>query len=109
MTKKIERIDIKEFRSFGFLQEVNRQFFHPLGLALEVIINDGDGSEKLGGVWDYRDAPEGIVYVDDLISTLESKVKVDNVKKLLAEKVKVRKKKFGFVVQPIISDKERNK
>jgi len=58
MTK---RIDIKEFREEGFLQEANRQFFHPLGLALE-IIQEEDGTESLGGVWDYRDDPEGIVF-----------------------------------------------
>lgn len=53
------RIDIKEFREHGYLQEVNRQFLHPLGLALEVHVAS-DGSETLGGVWDYRDDPEGI-------------------------------------------------
>jgi hypothetical protein len=61
----IERIDIAEFRKAGFLQEVNRQFFHPLGLALEVVAEE-DGSEHLGGVWDYRDDPEGIVFAGDL-------------------------------------------
>lgn len=86
----INRIDIAEFRKLGFLQEANRQFFHPLGLALEVVVEDecricngtgrgpvssacerceGSGKrpedqivERLGGVWDYRDDPEGMVY-----------------------------------------------
>ena len=58
----VKRIDIKEFREKGFLQEANRLFFHPLGLALEVIINEEDGSETLGGVWDYRDDPEGMFF-----------------------------------------------
>ena len=57
----IKRIDIKEFREFGYLQEVNRQFFHPRGLALEVNV-DNDGNESLGGIWDYRDDPQGIIY-----------------------------------------------
>lgn len=35
-------------------------FFHPLGLALEVTVDD-DGTEKPGGIWDYRDAPDGIL------------------------------------------------
>ena len=61
MKKKIKRIDIKEFREKGFLQELNRQFLHPLGLALEVN-KDDDGNETLGGVWDYRDDPEGIIF-----------------------------------------------
>lgn len=57
----IRRIDIKEFREKGFLQEANRQFFHPHGLALEVVVNE-DGTEQLGGVWDYRDDAEGIIF-----------------------------------------------
>lgn len=57
----IKRIDIKEFREKGYLQEVNRRFFHPLGLALEVVVEE-DGSEHLGGVWDYRDDPEGVYF-----------------------------------------------
>lgn len=81
-----KRIDIAEFRKLGFLQEVNRLFFHPRGLALEIVSEDSDcfscgghgefrgvkcdtcdgegtlHSEKLGGVWDYRDDPEGILY-----------------------------------------------
>lgn len=36
----IKKIDIKEFRESGYLQELNRTFLHPLGLALEVEIDD---------------------------------------------------------------------
>lgn len=58
----IKYMDIKEFREAGFLQEANRLFFHPLGLALEVGIDDDTGVEFLAGIWDYRDDPEGMVY-----------------------------------------------
>lgn len=61
MSDDIKRIDIKEFREFGYLQEVNRRFLHPLGLALEVVVEE-DGTERLGGVWDYRDDPEGMAF-----------------------------------------------
>lgn len=61
MSDEIERMDVAEFREFGYLQELNRAFLHPLGLALEVVVED-DGTERLGGVWDYRDDPEGIRY-----------------------------------------------
>ena len=59
--QNIKRIDIKEFRELGFLQELNRQLLHPMGLALEIIVDD-NGKEKLGGIWDYRDDPCGIIY-----------------------------------------------
>lgn len=61
MTENVKRMDIAEFREFGYLQELNRGFLHPLGLALEVIVED-DGTERFGGVWDYRDDPEGVRY-----------------------------------------------
>ena len=59
----MKRIGIKEFKEEGYLQEANRRFFHPLGLALEVII-DKDGGVVLGGIWDSRDDPEGILFDD---------------------------------------------
>jgi len=83
--KDIKRIDIKEFREFGFLQEANRLFFHPLGLALEVEIDD-DGNEKLGGIWDYRDDPRGILFADGV---LDSK-KAANVSALREDKQPIR-------------------
>lgn len=62
---EINYMDIKTFRRLGLLQELNRQFLHPLGLALEVVVED-DGSERFGNVWDYRDDPEGIVFTCEL-------------------------------------------
>lgn len=62
-TADIERIDVAEFRERGYLHELNRRFLHPLGLALEVL-RDADGNEQLGGIWDYRDDPEGINFHD---------------------------------------------
>jgi len=89
--EKVKRIDIKEFRDKGFLQEVNRQFFHPLGLALEVI-TDGDTGEvvSLGGVWDYRDDPEGMFYGDNLLEKPKAIKKAAYVEELRESKVKVR-------------------
>ena len=83
--ENIKRIDIKEFRELGFLQELNRQFLHPLGLSLEVIIEE-DGSEKLGGVWDYRDDLEGMFFDPEHIS----QKKIDYVEALRQPKVETR-------------------
>lgn len=51
------RMNVKDFRDQGYLQEVNRLFLHPLGLALEVIVSDQ--GEIFGGVWDYQYDSEG--------------------------------------------------
>lgn len=88
MQNKIERMDINEFREFGYLQEANRLFFHPLGLALEILISDKDGKESLGGIWDYRQDPEGIVFHPDSIS----KEKISNVSKEFASRAEARMK-----------------
>jgi hypothetical protein len=46
--RKIQHIDITEFRETGFLQEANRQFFHPHGLAMEITIVDEEGWSDKG-------------------------------------------------------------
>ena len=94
----MNRIDIKEFRDRGYLQEVNRQFFHPLGMALFVEI-EPDGKVTLGGVLDYRSDPEGMLYEDDMLTTAEFQEKQKRVAEEWFEKTKVRMEKFGFTVQ----------
>ncbi len=103
MEDKVKRIEIKEFREKGYLQDVNRRFFHPLGLALEIVLND-DGTEKLGGIWDYREEKEGIYY-DISKSDMERKTRF-NLKKLFIDKkfeirCKNREEILGFDIEPI--------
>lgn len=92
---KIKRISIKEFREFGFLQELNRLFLHPLGMALEVKIND-DGTEALGGIWDYREDAEGMTFAE---IEPEMKEKMKRVKDFTKKKHKQRIKTLGFLIQ----------
>ena len=63
---KIKRMNITEFRYLGLLQEVNRLFFHPRGLALEVTV-EGQ-TERIGGIWDYRSDLEGMEFGPNMIS-----------------------------------------
>lgn len=91
--QNIKRMDIGEFREFGFLQEVNRLFFHPLGLALEIVIEE-DGTEHLGGIWDYRDDPEGLIYGDGIDWD-----KASRVEDLRLSKSRNRISKFDFEIQ----------
>ena len=103
MKDKIKRIDIKEFREFGFLQELNRQFLHPMGLALEVV-KDDNGNEVLGGIWDYRDDPEGIVF--DIANSDDERIKrfqenEERVKKHIDKMIASRIESLGFGVEMI--------
>jgi len=103
MKKEIKRIDIKEFREKGYLQEVNRRFFHPLGLALEIKQNN-DGTEELGGIWDYREDKEGIYY--DLNNSDSDRINKFNKNKKfidneLDKRKKYRIKNLGFFIEEI--------
>lgn len=93
----VKRMPIKEFRELGLLQELNRQFLHPLGLALEVVIEDGE--ERLGGVWDFRGDGEGIVYDDT--STPEFLEKAAIVMGMRFQAHHKREAALGYVIQPL--------
>jgi len=99
--KNVKWMNIKEFRENGYLQEVNRIFFHPLGMALAVEIKE-DGTESLKGIWDYRDDPEGIIYTDESLNTQEAINKRKKVLKELSEKAMYREKHLKFIFQPVL-------
>ena len=102
---EVKKMSIKEFREKGFLQEANRLFFHPLGLALEISVdwpegvtdedkvlykdnpfNHPEAVYSLGGVWDYRDDPEGILFGDGIVD----KNKVEYIESLRNSKISKR-------------------
>lgn len=94
--KGIPYIDIKEFCDEGYLAEVNRRFFHPLGLALEVTEDDEDETKQhISGVWDLRDDPEG-VYFDPTYPE-----KADRIDQLWEERAPARVAALGYMVQPV--------
>lgn len=115
-------IDIAEFRKQGYLHEINRLILHPLGLGLGVAFEPcgcdaghveagpagatfsvpctrcHDGFvERLGGIWDHRDDPEGMQYGDDLLSSEKGK----NVARLWLERQSAREKALGYMIQPL--------
>jgi len=73
---EIKTMDIREFKEKGYLQEANRRFFHPLGLALIVSRDDSDGTMKLFGIQDVRNDPEGMVF-DEFDGDLATEVTVE--------------------------------
>lgn len=54
-------IELKEFVEKGYLQEMNRRFLHPLGLAM-AFQTTPDGESFFYGIFDVRQDPEGFVY-----------------------------------------------
>jgi len=91
-------IDLKEFRDKGYLLEANRQFFHPLGLALALAMDDDGDPVAVTGLYDYRDDPEGCIFAElDAYDAERAK----EIEKLWREKAEVRKERFGWVIQPL--------
>lgn len=95
MSEDIKTIDIKEFRELGYLQEINRQFLHPLGMALSIRI-DEDGTEHLDSIWDSREDPEGFRFENPSPN-------VEKALRVIAawdEKASYRLTNLGYIVQP---------
>lgn len=95
---EVKRISIKEFREQGYLLEINRRFLHPLGLALEIIIDDKTQEMRLGGVWDSRDDPEGFLY-DELDD--EDRQRAENIRRIENERRPAREQALGYWIQPL--------
>jgi hypothetical protein len=51
---EMKKMNLNEFKSLGYLQELNRRFLHPLGLALAVSV-DQHGNIKLDDIYDWRE------------------------------------------------------
>lgn len=98
---EIKYMSLKEFMDLGLLQEINRQFLHPMGMALEMIEEDDGSVPGFGGVWDYRDDPEGMYFGEELSKNIKFKEKAEKVKEMFEEKRKEREKKFGWHIQSV--------
>ena len=98
-------IDPAEFQRLGYLQEVNRQFLHPLGLALAV--HEG----AFAGVMDCRDDPEG-VYFDEgtAAANAASRAWFDGLAELVMleqnRRRSARRVRLGFWIQPLSYEPE---
>ena len=91
-------MDLDEFQQVGFLQEANRLFFHPLGLAL-AINRDDEGVQTYLSVLDYRDDPEGYLFKD--LTSIDSAAKASRIESLLIQHVPARKKLLGSIIQDL--------
>lgn len=90
-----QKLSVKEFREQGYLQELNRNFLHPLGLALEVEISE-DGEERFGEVWDCRDDHEGVIYGPGMIDARKAR----NILNQTIRKAQNRAEMLGYIIQP---------
>lgn len=92
MTAKL--VSAAELRDSGMLQEVNRLFFHPLGIKLALQAHGGELA--IHGFIDDRDDPEGVRFE----GSLPDPQKTANVARLWREAKAVRVPALGYMVQP---------
>ena len=88
-------LDAKTLREDGYLQEVNRMFFHPLGLAAEVNLETGEIK-----IQDHRNDPEGVIYSEDidLLPACIRYTEIENARR------PIRRKLLGFYMQDVARD-----
>lgn len=91
----MKSLDWQTLRDEGYLQEVNRTFFHPLGLALAIRL-DNDGKAEIL-ILDCRDDPEGFRFTDgdDL------KEKASRIRDIFVARRPSRVGALGYWEQPI--------
>lgn len=92
----MQYLTLEQLRDGGYLQEVNRRFFHPLGLALEAgRFTAGTAEPMVIRVQDHRDDPEGVIFADPPDPAKAARV--------LAEEIRrsgPRLEALGYTVQP---------
>lgn len=96
MGQRMKYMELKDFVAEGYLHEANRQFFHPLGLALVVGVND-DGEIELAGVKDLRDDQEGVCFNEESLDPGKAK----NIEMVKQERFQGRQDALGYWVQPV--------
>lgn len=98
MSEEIKYMDLGEFKNLGYLQELNRQFLHPRGLALEMSC-DEEGNWSFGGVWDYRDDPEGMNFGGTLLEQMGRLAQEPQEE--FERHIEARQQNLGYVIQPV--------
>lgn len=91
-------LSAEELIESGYLQEVNRCFLHPLGLALEVALPEYGLRMQEGRLrmQDHRSDLEGVIFDEGLID----RAKTQNISDEKAHRSDVRQKALGFSIQP---------
>lgn len=96
MTEDLNTMSLDEFVQSGYLQEVNRKFFHPMGIALSVIQNADGKVEGFGPIWDYRNEPTGIRFA---VIDEDMKIKAHNIEAQRKKSAKERFQQLGYIIQ----------
>jgi hypothetical protein len=93
----VKTLDLEVLRDDGYLQEVNRLFFHPLGLALAVALPTKAGEPPPSlSVLDAREDLEGFHFIENDLNV--KFLRLHNISRLRRV---ARVNKLGYWVQPL--------
>ena len=92
---EVKPMNLRAFMDEGYLQEINRQWLHPIGLALAVVFKDGEPTCACI-IQDNREDMEGIIFQE------VDAEKANNIFKEQTKRGVARRKALGYVIQPIV-------
>lgn len=95
-------LSCREFFELGYLQEVNRLFFHPLGLS---ICLTGDPPQI--AIYDFRDNIGGVAYSKRAIENPQFQLRSERVELESAARMMQRQKSLGFGIQRLDPSSEK--
>ena len=96
----VKMMDIQEFWRGGYLQEVNRQFLHPLGLALSIEVDPDGNAYEIGGIWDCRNekfGDEGFMFKDGMMDRERGLSVIEEQER----RKPIRETGLGYWIQPL--------
>lgn len=85
-----------EFVELGYLQELNRQFLHPLGLSLSFRTDVLRHRATFMGITDHREEPDGIVFADG-VTSVEKAARIGEEQRIRRA---AREQALGYWIQP---------
>jgi hypothetical protein len=97
-------VTYRELLESGYLQEANRQFFHPLGLSL-ALTKDPEALI----VYDFRDKPYGASFSSSVTTSDKYAERAGNVAFETAARLLARQKVLGYGVQDVTTNKLKGK
>lgn len=95
-------MDPDEFIRQGFLQEANRLFFHPRGLALMMLVCPSETRHiGIGAVLQDKTDPLGFTYGTLTVTRAEAQARADRVEAALHDYFRARVNVLGSAIQPL--------
>lgn len=101
-TSERKTLNYKELSDNGFITELNRLLFHPIGLAIgtKKTYNDDLSEVDILHIFDCSDEEFGIEFNDDPETTERILNKYNKFQEFIKSRIEVNRRKRGYTIQP---------